>query len=79
VGALVIKEVDTVDASEIDTDLLGHSYYGDCLPLLNDVQKLLGSSLPPQERQLRPWPVDEGLVYWTLPNSEEEKMEPESL
>ena len=79
VGALVIKEVDTVDASEIDTDLLGHSYYGDCLPLLNDVQKLLGSSLPPQERQLRPWPVDEGLVYWTLPNSVEEKKEPESL
>jgi hypothetical protein len=35
--------------------------------------------LPPQERQLRPWPVDEGLVYWTLPNSAEEKMEPESL
>lgn len=73
-GALVLKDVDTVDASDIDTDLLGHSYYGDCLPLLIDVQKLLVSSLSPQERQLRPWPVDEELLYWTLP--EESNSEP---
>lgn len=67
-GALVIQDVDTVDASNIDTDLLGHSYYGDCLPLLNDVHDLLRASLSPEERKLRPWPVDEGLLYWTLPD-----------
>ena len=66
-GALVLHDVDTVDASEIDTDLLGHSYYGDCVPLLNDVQTLLQSSLAPQERHLLPWPVDNDLLYWTLP------------
>lgn len=72
-GALVLRDVDTVDASEIDTDLLGHSYYGDCLPLLDDVNKLLRSALPPKDRQLRPWPVDEELIYWTLPESQKEK------
>lgn len=70
-GALVIQDVDTVDASGIDTDLLGHSYYGDCLPLLNDVHDLLRASLSPEERKLRPWPVDEGLLYWTLPDTED--------
>jgi esterase/lipase superfamily enzyme len=66
-GALVLQGVDTIDASEIDTDLLGHSYYGDCLPILDDVNLLMRSSLPPLERRLRPWPVDEQLLYWTLP------------
>jgi esterase/lipase superfamily enzyme len=65
-GALVTKEIDTIDASDIDTDLLGHSYYGDCIPLLEDVHQLIGLSLPPTKRQLRPWPVDEQLQYWTL-------------
>lgn len=68
-GALVIQDVDTVDASNIDTDLLGHSYYGDCLPLLNDVHDLIRASLSPADRRLRPWPVDEGLLYWTLPDA----------
>jgi esterase/lipase superfamily enzyme len=70
-GALVLQDVDTVDASEIDTDLLGHSYYGDCLPLLHDVNKLLRASLSPLERELQPWPVDDQLLYWTLPEASE--------
>lgn len=68
-GALVLQGVDTIDASEIDTDLLGHSYYGDCVPILDDVNLLMRTSLPPQERRLRPWPVDEQLLYWTLPDA----------
>lgn len=69
-GALVLQDVDTVDASEVDTDLLGHSYYGDCKPLLKDVHELIQSSLSPKERHLLPWPLDDNLLYWTLPNSE---------
>jgi esterase/lipase superfamily enzyme len=75
-GALVLQDVDTIDASDIDTDLLGHSYYGDCLPLLDDVNQLLRSSTPPRDRQLRPWPVDEQLIYWTLP---EQDKKPEAV
>ncbi len=65
-GALVTVGVDTVDASDIDTDLLGHSYYGDCMPILRDVQQLILKDLPPEERRLKPWPVDNDLRYWTL-------------
>ena len=60
------KELDTVDASGIDTALLGHSYYGDCLPILNDVRKLVSLDLPPKERNLLAWPVENELSYWTL-------------
>jgi esterase/lipase superfamily enzyme len=65
-GVLVTKELDTVDASGIDTALLGHSYYGDCLPILNDVRKLVSLDLPPKERNLLAWPVENELSYWTL-------------
>ena len=60
------KELDTVDASGIDTALLGHSYYGDCLPILKDVRKLVSQDLPPKERNLLAWPVENELNYWTL-------------
>jgi esterase/lipase superfamily enzyme len=65
-GILALRGVDTVDASEIDTDLLGHSYYGDCLQIIDDVQSLLVSNLPPDRRQLVPWPVTKDLRYWTF-------------
>jgi len=65
-GIFVSTGLDTVDASEIDTDLLGHSYYGDCLPLLRDVQLVLDQNLPPNQRNLRPWFVMEKLAYWTF-------------
>lgn len=69
-GALVVKDIDTIDASDIDTDLLGHSYYGDCLPILRDVRQILGMDLPPVGRKLIPWPVEDQLIYWTLPGLE---------
>jgi esterase/lipase superfamily enzyme len=69
IGALVLDEVDTVDASDIDTDLLGHSYFGDCIPLLDDVRQLFYANRPPIERSLIPWPVGMQKVYWTLPEA----------
>lgn len=65
-GILTTHGVDTVDASGIDTDLLGHSYYGDCLPILRDVRTLVTSNLPPENRELVPWPVSEEFRYWTF-------------
>ena len=50
---------------EIDTDLLGHSYYGDCLPLLQDVDKLMVGNVPPAQRGLNANVVLDGR-YWTF-------------
>ena len=38
---LIIPGLDTVDASLIDTDFLGHSYFSESWPLLSDIHSLL--------------------------------------
>jgi esterase/lipase superfamily enzyme len=63
-GIMVVQGADTVDASGIDTALLGHSYYGDCLPLLKDVQMLFEKNLPPAERELEPVKLSGPSAYW---------------
>lgn len=67
-GIVVAQDLDTVDASAIDTDLLGHSYYGDAVRLLDDVALLLQQNLPPAspQRHLRPMSAFQGAVYWLL-------------
>ncbi len=67
-GIMIVTGADTVDASGIDTALLGHSYYGDCLPLLNDVRMLLEENLPPQERELEPVKASDTASYWVFRN-----------
>ncbi|MCA9083900.1 MAG: alpha/beta fold hydrolase [Planctomycetaceae bacterium] len=62
--------LDTVDASHMDTELLGHSYYGSCLPLIRDVGKILASNLSPPERDLEPRQIDRPVPYWTFPPSQ---------
>jgi hypothetical protein len=47
---LLIKGLDTVDASAIDTDFLGHSYFSDNWPLLSDIHSLLLKDAAPAER-----------------------------
>jgi esterase/lipase superfamily enzyme len=47
---LVVAGMDTVDASAIDTDFLGHSYFSDNWPLLSDIHALIGENTPVQRR-----------------------------
>ena len=61
---MVIPEMmDTVDASGIDTSLIGHSYYGSQGPVVTDLFKLVVKGLIPQERNLLPGRIGE----WALP------------
>ncbi|HMB51713.1 MAG TPA: alpha/beta hydrolase, partial [Thermoanaerobaculia bacterium] len=47
---VVLPDVETVDASLVDTDLVGHFYYGDNRSVLSDVYYLLREGKPPGER-----------------------------
>jgi esterase/lipase superfamily enzyme len=38
---LVVRGMDTIDASAIDSDFLGHSYFSDNWPLLSDIHSIL--------------------------------------
>jgi esterase/lipase superfamily enzyme len=62
---VVIPGLDTVDASGIDTNELGHSYYH-CKKLMDDLQQLMTKGLAPLERKLRDRRKGE-LGYWIFP------------
>lgn len=61
---VVIDGIETVDVSQLDTSLLGHSYYGSSNPILLDMRQLIERALPAAQREwLLPRPYGE-LTYW---------------
>ena len=67
-GIVLAQGIETVDASDVRTDLLGHGYFADTAPLLNDVYHLMRNGLPPDQRNLRPREKG-GLRYWVFPRT----------
>jgi esterase/lipase superfamily enzyme len=49
-GLVVVDGIDTIDASLIDTSLVGHSYIGDSDSILSDVHELILEDRPPGKR-----------------------------
>jgi esterase/lipase superfamily enzyme len=47
---LIVNGVDTIDASEVETDLLGHSYFSQSRELLADMHAILFKDEPPSSR-----------------------------
>jgi len=61
---LVVPGLDTIDASEIDTDFLGHSYFSSNWPLLSDIHAILSDDKPPAGRfGLMPMEHKDGRYY----------------
>jgi hypothetical protein len=46
----VLEGLDTVDASAIDTDFLGHSYFSSDYALLSDIHSMLANDEPAARR-----------------------------
>ena len=65
---LVASGIDTVDASAVRTDFLGHAYYAKSDSIIDDIQKILTSETPPDLRNLIPATVQD-LKYWIMPKS----------
>jgi esterase/lipase superfamily enzyme len=62
----IVSGIDTVDASAIRRDLLGHSYFGDSASMIHDLFLLIKEGLDPQARKLEPRTLGE-LRYWVVP------------
>jgi esterase/lipase superfamily enzyme len=60
---LVIPEIDTVDASNLDTSFIGHSPIESTAIGLRDLRTLLLNGLAPGQRGLREMRVSKG-IYW---------------
>ncbi|MCU0433268.1 MAG: alpha/beta fold hydrolase [Bacteroidia bacterium] len=59
----IIAKVDTIDASDVRTDFLGHGYFAATLPLLNDIHSVIFHAHKPEGRMLKQVAAG-GLKYW---------------
>lgn len=66
----VVEGVETIDASEIDTSLLGHSYFADAIQLVTDLLGVIGQGLAPPDRSLEGL-AKNGLPYWRFEGAAE--------
>lgn len=65
-GITIVPGVDTIDASAIRTDFVGHSYYGDSDSVLGDLRDLILHRKRPDKRShLAPAESDSG-QYWVF-------------
>lgn len=62
---VVVPGVDTIDASDVDTSFIGHSYYGDERTVISDLYYLLGGNPPDQRHGLEPKKCPKG-CYWAF-------------
>jgi esterase/lipase superfamily enzyme len=62
---IVVPGIDTIDVSAVDTDLLGHSYYGDNQSVISDLFYLFEGVPPGQRTRLRTAQSATG-SYWTF-------------
>ena len=64
-GVTIIPPMDTIDATAVKVDFLGHSYYGDSRTVMSDLFYLIRGGLPPPERfGLEMVQQDQGNIYW---------------
>jgi esterase/lipase superfamily enzyme len=63
---LVANGLDTIDASLVDTSLLGHSYIGDVDSIVSDLHDLVVSEKPPTERPCLEALEHNAMIYWLI-------------
>lgn len=61
---MVLDGMDTIDATNADTSLLGHGYYSSNAPILSDLYGLITSGLPPERRFQLQEGRRNGVTYW---------------
>jgi esterase/lipase superfamily enzyme len=59
---VVVRGVDTIDASTVHTDFLAHSYYGDSI--IEDIADIIQRDLTPAQRGHKQRPFYDDGVYW---------------
>ncbi len=65
-GLVVIKGIETIDVSAVDTSLLGHNYYGDNATVISDMIDLVRNSKSAQERSWLETARLDDLFYWVF-------------
>jgi esterase/lipase superfamily enzyme len=68
VPVLVLPDVESIDATAVSTDFLGHGYFAATFPVLSDIHELLADDKPAAERfALRATTGVDGVYYMFKP------------
>jgi esterase/lipase superfamily enzyme len=62
----VVPKVDTIDATAVDTGLVGHAYFGDKSSILSDMLEVMQNGLPPDRRFGMHPATFQQMTYWVL-------------
>ncbi|MBC8353533.1 MAG: alpha/beta hydrolase [Planctomycetes bacterium] len=65
-GLVVVPGIETIDVSSGDSSLLGHSYYGNNVSVLRDIEFILRDQPADTRRFLEPMTHSGDLIYWTF-------------
>jgi esterase/lipase superfamily enzyme len=65
-SVLVLKGIDTIDVSSVDSSFLGHSYFGDNTSVISDIRRLLNLGAPPNQRTCLSEASLLDLTYWVF-------------
>lgn len=65
-GIVIASGVDTIDASDVDTSLIGHSYYGDRRSIIADLFQVLREGKGPRQRFGLTLRTRGNEHYWTM-------------
>jgi len=63
---IIIPGIETIDASNVDSDFIGHSYFGDSSSILADIFNIIHNGQRPNERFGLRKVVREGQVFWAF-------------
>ncbi len=63
---IVANGMDTIDASLVDTSLLGHSYIGDVQSIVSDLRELVVRGMPPADRDGLETLLLGTMTYWSI-------------
>lgn len=66
---VIVNGVETVDASKVDCNFIGHSYFSEAKDLIDDIFHMFKHSFTPPERNLKPVVINNRGRYWMFPKS----------
>ena len=62
----VVPNIDTIDATAVDTGLIGHAYYGDQRSILSDMFEVMRTGAPPGQRFGMHAITLQQMTYWAF-------------
>lgn len=65
---VIMPGIETIDASTVETDFLGHSYFGESEDILSDIFNIIHSGKRPGDRIALEAIMRDGQTYWKFKN-----------